>query len=458
MDCGEARLARISCFAADQYAQTVHMNLRIDPQSSIVAGKDDDLLEEIQRQSFRYFWDGAHPASGLARDRSGRTADPKNDLVAIGGSGFGMMAIIIGVERGWIDRTQATTRLDRMLTALEGARRYDGVFPHFINGTDGSTVPFSRLDDGGDLVETSLLMQGLICARQYFSGDCNDEVDIRSRIDGLWREVRWTSHIKSGERVLYWHRSPRHGFRRNVPVRGWNEALITYLLAAASPTAAIDPIIYHEGFAANGALRNGQSFYGVKLPLGPDFGGPLFFAHYSFCGLDPRGLVDRYADYWEQNVAHCRINYNHSVQAGHAPFCWGLTSSHGPKGYSVGSPATDNGVIAPTAALSSMPYLPEESLQALRYFLSLPRGRIGGRFGFVDAFAPSLNWFARTYLAIDQGPIIAMIENYRSGLLWRLFMSAAEIRGALAELEFDSPHLGKAQGTKSGLDHCSCPG
>jgi hypothetical protein len=423
------------------------MHQRLDLRNPLHADDSDDfLLEQVQRASFRYFWEGAHPESGLARDRSGRTSDPNNDLVAIGGSGFGFMAILIAIERGWIARDDAQLRIEKMLSALERTKCYRGVFPHFINGVDGTTVPFTRLDDGGDLVETSLLIQGLICVRQYFASNAPEDTAIRDRINQLWRSVQWNFHIKPGEKVLYWHHSPKFGWARNVPIRGWNEALITYVLAAASPDHGIDPEIYHEGFASNGAFINGRDYYGVRLPLGPEFGGPLFFAHYSFCGLDPRGLMDQYADYWLQNCNHAKINYLHSVHNphgyfGYGPGCWGLSSSHGPRGYRVSSPGSDSGLIAPTAALSSLPYAPERSMRALRHFLTLPQGKVNGRFGFVDAFSLSRNWFARTYLAIDQGPTIAMIENHRTGLLWNLFMSAPEIQNSLRNLGFASPHL-----------------
>lgn len=423
------------------------MHLRFDLPDQCVSDSDDaTLLEQVQRASFAYFWDGAHPYSGLARDRSGRTADPKNDLIAVGASGFSFMAILVATERNWITRNEAIARIATMLSALERTKRYRGIFPHFINGSDGSTIPFTKMDDGSDLVETSFLFQGLICVRQYFSSDKADDVSIRERINRLWHAVQWNAHLKPGERVLYWHHSPKYGFARNVPIRGWNEAMITYVLAAASPDHAIDSEVYHDGFAGNGSFLNGRDYYGVTLPLGSDFGGPLFFAHYSFCGLDPRGLKDQYADYWQQNQNHARINYLHSVHnphayAGYGADCWGLTASHGPKGYMVSSPASDFGLIAPTAALSSLPYLPAESMRALRHFLTLPKSRIMGRFGFVDAFSPASKWFARTYLAIDQGPTIAMIENHRTGLLWKLFMSAPEIRTSLRKLGFASPHL-----------------
>jgi hypothetical protein len=176
------------------------------------------------------------------------------------------------------------------------------------------------------------------------------------------------------------------------------------------------------------------------------YGGPLFFTHYSFCGLDPRGLRDRYADYWKQNTHHVRINYAHCVAnpgkfKGYGPACWGLTASDDPDGYSAHAPDNDNGTISPTAALSSMPYAPQEAMQALRYFLAECGEKAWGRYGFVDAFCLQRGWAANTWLAIDQGPIVVMIENHRTALLWKLFMSIPEVQLGLKRLDFSSPWL-----------------
>ena len=418
------------------------MNLRVEPLPEV----DDESLDLVQRQTFRFFWEGAHPASGLARDRQKTTGDPDNDLAAIGGSGFGIMAIIVAVERGWVSRVDAVARLGGMLTCLELTDRYHGMFPHFINGRTGETVPFSRKDDGGDVVESALLFQGLLCARQYFSKDITAERDLRERIDRLWREAEWDWYRRDGGNHLYWHWSPNHGWAMNRTIRGWNEGLLAYVLAAGAPTHPIDAEVYHEGFASGPGFQNGRSYHGIELPLGMNYGGPLFIAHYSFCGLDPRGLIDRHANYWRQNTSHTRINYEHCARnphghAGYGPDCWGLTSSHGPKGYVAHAPDRDPGVITPSAALSSFPYAPDEAMRALRFFRSRPNHRIWGRFGFVDAFCESRNWYSRTYLAINQGPIVIMMENFRSGLLWNLFMGAPEVRVGLSKLGFTSPHL-----------------
>jgi hypothetical protein len=383
--------------------------------------------------------------SHLARDRSFRHSDPQDDKVAMGGTGFGVMAIIVAVERGWVTRDEALARLHRMLDILEAATVYHGVYPHFMNGSTGATIPFWRKDDGADVVETSFLFQGLLTAKQYFNRDTPAEQRLRGRINFLWIEVEWDWHTQGGRPVLSWHWSPNNGWSLGHEIRGWNECLITYVLAAAAPRYGIDADTYHKGFANGRDFLNGKSYFGIDLPLGPAFGGPLFFTHYSFLGLDPRGLKDRYADYWEQNRNHVRINYEHCVRnpSGYTNYgkgCWGLTASDDPEGYAAHAPDNDNGTISPTAALSSFPYAPKESMRALRHFLK-KGDKLWGRFGFIDAFNDHRGWYADTFLAVDQGPIIVMIENYRTGLLWKLFMSSPEIQLGLTKLGFASPHL-----------------
>lgn len=401
---------------------------------------EEALLEALQRQTFGFFWEGAHNPSALARDRY-PFSSARADLVATGGSGFGLMALIVAVERGWVTRAAALERLGRALALLERARTHHGALPHFIDGRSGQTIPFMPRDDGGDLVETALLCMGLLCVRQYFARAEAAEAQLRARIDAVQGRVEWDWYGQGGETVLYWHWSPTCGWALNHRIRGWNECLITYVLAAGSDRYAIDPALYHQGFASGPEFRNGGRYYDIELPLGPAFGGPLFFAHYSFCGLDPRGLSDRYADYWLQNVHHVRINQQHCILnpnrfAGYGENCWGLTASDDPGGYVAHSPTVDNGTLSPTAALSSFPYAPAACLGALRHFLVVHGDALWRRFGFVDAFCPARGWYADSFLAIDQGPIIVMLENYRSGLLWRLFMSAPEVQRGLQRLGF----------------------
>jgi len=396
---------------------------------------DDELLDLVQRQTFKYFWDFAHPDCGLARERNS-----SGDIVTIGGSGFGLMALIAGIERDFIRREEGVERLHHILSFLESADRFHGVWPHWLNGKTGKTVPFSEKDDGGDLVETAFMMQGLLTFRQYLKEADPIEAALQARIDALWQAVEWDWYTQ-GQQVLYWHWSPNYGFNMNHQIRGHNETLITYVLAAASPTHPVSPDAYHLGYASNGGIVNGRSYFGIRLPLGWDYGRPLFFAHYSFLGLDPRTLSDRYANYWEQNVAHSLINQawcieNRNRYIGYSAECWGLTASDNSTGYSAHSPTNDRGVITPTAALSSLPYTPEPSMRAIRHFYYLLGDKLWGSYGFYDAFDITRGWWASSYLAIDQGPIVVMIENHRSALLWNLFMSHPEVREGLTRLGF----------------------
>ena len=409
---------------------------------------DSALLDLVQKQTFRYFWDFAHPVSNLSRERSNEAYNYGNEVVTTGGTGFGIMSVIVATERKWITRDTAAKFLLKMVNFLLKANSYHGVFPHWLDGATGKTIPFSRKDDGADLVESSYLFQGLLCARQYFNGDNRTERELRNRIGWMWNDIEWNWFTKGGEEVLYWHWSPNNGWAMNFPVRGFNECLIMYMLAASGSNEkyAVSSSVYHRGWAQSNFFKNGKEFYGIKLPLGFDYGGPLFFSHYSFLGLDPRGLKDRYADYWEQNRNHTLINREHCVRnpnkfKGYGENCWGLTASDTYNGYDAYSPTNDKGTITPTAALSAFPYTPEYSMQALKHFYYDLGDKIWSEYGFVDAFNETQNWYAKSHLAIDQGPIIVMIENYRTGLLWNLFMSCPEIKNGLKKLGFTSPAI-----------------
>jgi hypothetical protein len=372
----------------------------------------------------------------MARERNS-----SGDIVTTGGSGFGIMTLIVGMERGFISREQGLERMDKILTFLETADRFHGAWPHWLNGSTGKVVPFSANDNGGDLVETSFLVQGLLAFRQYLDPGVASEMSLIDRINALWHTVEWDWYTRGGQDVLYWHWSPDKEWIMNFPIHGYNEALITYFLAAASPTHTIAASAYHNGWAGNGAIISNKTFYGITLPLGQDYGGPLFFAHYSFLGLDPRNLSDKYASYWTQNVNHTLINHAHAVAnphhfVGYSDDNWGFTASDDQSGYSAHSPTNDLGVITPTAALSSMPYAPDQSMRALKFFYYTLGDRLWGPYGFYDAFNITEGWTADSYLAIDEGPIIIMIENYRTGLLWDLFMSAPEVQVAMDKLGF----------------------
>lgn len=394
----------------------------------------DELLTKVQERTFRYFWDYAHPVSGLARERLG-----SDETVTTGGSGFGLMAIPVGIERGFITREEGCERAAKVVDFLSTkADRFHGAFSHWLNGTTGSAIAFSTYDNGADLVETAFLMEGLLTLRAYFDKRNMAETNLRGAITSLWESVEWDHFTRGGQNVLYWHWSPDYEWQMNMQIRGWNEALIVYVLAASSPTHRISKEVYDRGWAPG---PNGKKFYYITLPLGQDYGGPLFFAHYSFMGLDPRKLSDAYADYWAQNVAHARINHaycaaNPKNKYGYSDRCWGLTASDIQGGYTASSPTNDRGTIAPTAALASMPYTPEESLAAMEYFYYYLGDRLWGEYGFYDAFCLEDRWFATSYIAIDQGPIVCMIENYRSGLLWNAFMKDPDVCRGLDNLGF----------------------
>ncbi|MDZ4796143.1 MAG: glucoamylase family protein [Bacteroidota bacterium] len=414
----------------------------IDSSDKFPLLTDNQLLDTVQRRTFRFFWEFGHPISGMARERNS-----SGDLVTTGGTGFGIMSIITAVNRNFITRTEGRDRILKITNfLLNNCTRYHGAFAHWVNGASGATIPFSSNDNGADLVETSYLINGLLTARQYFNGADGVETDLRSKINTIWNGVEWNWFRQNNQNVLYWHWSPTLNWVINLPVRGWNEALIVYILASSSLTDSIPKVVYDNGWAGNGAIRNNNTYYGYQLPLGPSNGGPLFFAHYTFLGINPNGLMDAYANYQTQTTNHTKINYeyckaNPRRYYGYSNLCWGLTASDIPTGYGANEPNNDRGVITPTAALSSIPYTPTESMNALKFFYYKLGDKLWGPYGFYDAFSLKDLWFANSTLAIDQGPIIVMIENYRSGLLWNLFSGAPEIKNGLRRLGFTAPYL-----------------
>jgi hypothetical protein len=434
--------------ADSELKSTVNISLvtAIDTTDKFPRVSDSALLTLVEQQTFNYFWANGDANSGMAKERASQTQ------VTTGGSGFGIMSMLVGVQRNFITRAQALSRITTIVNFLtNSASTFHGAFSHWINGSTGATIPFSTQDNGGDIVETSYMIQGLLCARQYFNSTSDaGEISLRNAINNLYNNIDWNWYRNNGQNTLYWNWSPTYNFAINVQVGGWCEAMITYVLAASSPNAtnAIPKIVYDNGWAHNGGEKNGNAYYGITLPLGPAYGGPLFFAHYSFLGINPNGLSDAYANYWTQDTAHARINYLYCVNDpghfnGYNDSCWGLTASDEQNGYSAHAPGsgTDDGVISPTAAISSLPYTPAESMAALRFFYYKLGDKIWGQYGFVDAFNLTNVWFDNDYLAIDQGPEVVMIENYRTGLLWNLFMSCPEVKTGMTNLGFQGPNL-----------------
>jgi len=398
---------------------------------------DSELLDMVQEATFRYFWDFAHPVSGLIRESTAH--DP--EICAIGATGFGLMAIIVGINRGYVSKTEGLQRLYKMVLSLEKAERFHGAWSHWLNGTTLKAMPFSQYDNGGDLVETAYLIQGLLTVRQYIKDTTTTlEKNLYQKITSLWESVEWDWYRQNNQDVLYWHWSPNYGWKMNMAIRGYNETLITYILAIASPTHSVPASLYHTGWASSG-YKNIRNFYGIRLEVGPDYGGPLFWEHYSFLGFDPRDKKDAYTNYFRNNTAICLIDHaycktNPKKFQAYSDSCWGLTASFDRDGYAAHEPLNDNGTISPTAAISSFPYVPTQAMAALKYFYRNLNAKVWGNMGFYDAFNVSQNWYSNHYLGIDQGPIILMIENYRTALLWNLFMTNPEISVALEKIGF----------------------
>lgn len=430
-------------FSAEYKVAAVSTSSVESPHSDIVTATtkemtDDEWLDMLQEATFRYFWDYAHPVSGLARERLG-----SGNTVTIGGSGFGVMAILVGIERGFISRDEGAAQILKIVTFLKNkANRFHGIWSHWLNGETGNVIPFSQYDDGGDLVESAFMLQGLLTTRQYFNLNNQVENNIRTICTQLWEEAEFDWYKRyAGSDLLYWHWSPNYGWQMNMPIRGWNEAMICYLLGIASPTHPIPATCYALGWAGSANYVNNGTFYGHKIYVGYNYGGPLFFTHYSFLGFDPRNKKDRYANYFINNRNTALVHYDYAVAnpnnfPNYSANEWGLTASDDPYGYKVHEPINDNGTISPTAALSSFPYTPEQSMKALKGFYNNQGDKLWGIYGFKDAYNQKLNWYASSYLAIDQGPIIVMVENYRSGLLWNYFMQNPEIQPMLNAIGF----------------------
>ena len=419
---------------------------------------DDELLTMLQKACFHYYWEGADPHSGMTRENI-----PGDDrVVATGASGFGIMALMVGVDRGFITREQGVRRLTTIVAFLEHAQRYHGAWSHYMDGNTGRTMPvFGMYDNGGDLVETSFLMQGLLAARQYFHGPGASEQSLYRGITELWETVEWDWYRETpSSDFLYRHWSPQWSFQIHHPLIGFNEVMITYLLGIASPTHSVPATLYYSGWAGQSDraityregwsgstdgnhYENGHTYYGIKLDVGVGPGGPLFFTHYSFMGFDPHSLHDRFTNsYFDNNRNITLINRAYSITnpkhfAGYGPNAWGLTASDGPDGYVAQAPdeADDRGTITPTGALASFPYTPEASMAAFKHYYRDLGNRMWDIYGLRDAFNQNADWISPIYMGLNQAPIVVMIENYRSGLVWKNFMSNPEIGIMLKRLD-----------------------
>jgi hypothetical protein len=444
---------RIS-FIDEQYRETAPSQI---VNASTRNMNDDELLTMVQEACFRYYWEGSEKTSGLAREN----IPGRHNMIASGASGFGIMALIVGAERKFITRDQAVERFNKIVSFLEKAETFHGAFSHFIDGPTGQVEPFfGKRDNGGDLVETSFLIQGLLTAKAYFNGNSPQEKSIRDKITSIWRKVEWSWYKQYPDsKYLYWHWSPDQGWVINHKLIGWNETMVTYLLSIASPTHAIPGSMYYTGWASqdkeaqeyrkgwgqtsDGSMyTNGKFYYGLKLDVGVSNGGPLFFTHYSYLGYDPKAITDRYTNYFDNNKTIAEINHRYCMEnpngyAGYGDSCWGLTASDGPYHYSANEPVKwqDEGKIAPTGAISSFPYTPEASMKALKNYYYNYGKFLWGEYGFRDAFNLTQNWCSDLYMGLNQAPMVVMIENHRTGLLWKLFMSDQDVKKGLTKID-----------------------
>ncbi|MFT3912957.1 MAG: glucoamylase family protein [Anaeromyxobacteraceae bacterium] len=432
------------------------------PLHAPAASMDPALLTLVQRKAFDFFWDGAH-TSGLSWDSVTETGLPPGPMLATGATGMGVMAIVVGVERGFVTRQAGAARVAKILEYLRtGARRYHGAWPHWLDPATGEGIGPEGNDSfrKGDIVETAFVAEGLLTASRYFD-DPEDpaEANIRAVADELWRDIDWRFYWDEASGAFRWHWSSDSGFDcpSQTPVQGFNEAMIVYLLGMASPTHPVPVSAYARGWAPPGYTTD-ASYRGIRQWVQTFQGGgmnvSLFWTHYSFLGFDPRAIRDpqlgqagapagfTYHDVF-RDLSLVNRAYHLDMHPENGDHAWGLTASMDPWGYGAHSPMPssggdgDNGTVAPTAALGAMPYAPDEAYAALVAFRAVPG--LWGKYGFRDAYHPGRRWTSDRYIGIDEGPIVLMIENHRTRLLWRLFMSHPAIAdpatGLLAKLE-----------------------
>ena len=429
----------------------------------------EGLLTWIQKCHFEYMWSGARPNSGLARVRY-FTDNPSHDenTLTIGACGFGIMGLIVGIERGFITREQGLARFEKIISFLEKADRWHGMYSHWIDDRTGKTIAFAGSggeDDGADIVETSFLTAGLLCVRQYLKDGTDREKAIAERIDVIWRAMEWDwfaandnrhstdANIDPKDDCLLWHWSPTVGFKKNFHLEGYNECLLPYILAAASPAFSLSDeqakASYKNGWSRKGGIVNNGSRYGVPFLVKHNSGvnevGPMFWVAFSYAGLCLEGYKDENGiDYHKAIGNHALIQYQYCLDnpkkwKTYSENCWGLSAGYTSNittDYQAMRTNNDVGVITSNAALIAMPYTPVQSIAAAKhYFWDIPG--LMGPWGFWDAYSDSEGVITR-YLANNQCPVAPLIENYRTGLLWNLFMSSPEIKIGLQKLGFVS--------------------
>ncbi len=430
------RLCPVGISPESEEARDFEVKVSVPPAS------DENLLDMVQKYTTLYFKELAHPVTGMARERSN---DVNGDVIVTGGTGFGIMALIAGADRDYLSETEVMEIIGKMVTFLEKSERFHGAWAHRYDAESGKVFSFNQYDDGGDLVETSFLVAGLLTARQWLNENGRNTA-LAARCDRLWNSVEWSWYTNRGSISLYRHWSKNYGWKMDQRIKGFDEALITYILAASSKKYPVSRGLYENSYKFSEYYENYDLYYDLPIFLGMPYGGPLLVAHHSFLGLNP-GLKDEKVDYFERNRNHALIHYKYAVDnpKGHRGLgrnLWGFTSSDDPvAGHSDHIPMTDaeNGTVAPSAGVSSIVYTPEESVELIRHLYYDLGEELFGRYGFYDSYNPSMcegQRVVRSYLAVNQGPQAVMIENYRSGLIWDYFMSCPEIKSGLKKLRF----------------------
>lgn len=403
---------------------------------------DDDFLELVSRTAFDFLWNEANPANGMVRDRS-----RENSAASVASIGMALTGYGVAADRGWITRDQARERTRTTLNFLWNAPQstapdatgYKGHFYHFLNMQTGRRAGTNELST----IDTALLMAGVLYAAAYFDQDHPDEAFIRDTGKALYDRVDWAWASPRAPRISHgWN--PESGF---IPYDygGYSEAMILYLLALGSTTYPVERQAWEY-------WMSGYRWQSDFLPGRPYVAfAPLFGHQYSHIWVDFRGrrdaaMRDRGIDYFENSrrATLAQVNYaaaNPNRFAGYSANEWGITASDTPTGYRArGAPPAynDDGTLNPTAPGGSYPFTPEESLRALRTMYTTYGRRLWGIYGFRDAYNPTQNWFATDYIGIDQGPILLMIENYRSGSIWQRFMTRPEIQQGLTRAGFQT--------------------
>lgn len=406
--------------------------------------KDREIFEETHKASFMYFWELGHPVSGLTPRKS--LANKRYDI-GVGASGFGIQAVIVGVHRGWVSREEVLDRLLKITKFLENtAVRFHGVFPHLLHGETGEIIVFGG-QDGADIQETSNLMMGLLMARTYFDRDTPKEVQLRNEINKLWEAVDYRVH--EYQDALWWNHSDSQEENNGLKLlmKGYTESMTSYVLALGHPTHGIQTSSY-KGYVEGKNFVNGKEYYGYTLDVGKPTGGPLYLAQTPFLALDPRDMQDQYTYYWSRSIAHSLINYAYCVDYAPAEYKysegdWGLTASQVPSedgGYNnMAGPKKDTGTIAPSAALGVFPYVPYQSMMALRNFYENHKEGLWAEYGFKDSYSMYRDWYSDRYLGLDQGRTVIMMENYRSGLFWELSKKVPELQVAKEKMGIHYP-------------------